>query len=128
MMMAGNWSQHAFIDKNYPENNYRNSITCINSMYNRRCWNDGYHIGHHIRPALHWSEMPGDFLRNIQKYRDENAIVFRKLDYFMIWILLMVKGYQTLANYYVELNPDNPKSNLEIIDLLKLRTQRMNYG
>ncbi len=64
LMMAGNWAQHAFIDPATPENNYRNSITCINSDYNRKCWNDGYHIGHHLKPHLHWTEMPKDFLAN----------------------------------------------------------------
>ena len=40
-MMAGNWGQHAFVDEAAPANNYRNSITCINTRYNRRCFNDG---------------------------------------------------------------------------------------
>lgn len=75
-MMAGNWAQHAFIDPDNPGNIYRNSITCINTIYNRKCFNDGYHIGHHLRPHLHWTQMPGDFLKNIHLYQLNNAIVF----------------------------------------------------
>ena len=60
-MMSGNWAQHAFIDAREPENNYRNSITCINNVYNKRCFNDGYHIGHHLKPHMHWTDMPQDF-------------------------------------------------------------------
>ncbi len=64
LMMAGNWGQHAFIDRNAPENNYRNSITCINSPYNKNCWNDGYHIGHHLKQSMHWTELPLEFQKN----------------------------------------------------------------
>ena len=35
----------AFIDQSRPESSYVNSITCINTYYNRTCFNDGYHIG-----------------------------------------------------------------------------------
>jgi fatty acid desaturase len=124
MMMAGNWAQHSFIDMNAPDNNYRNSITCINSRYNRTCWNDGYHIGHHLYPTLHWTEMPAEFRRNIDVYKREGAIVFHKLDYFMIWFLLMTKNYKALAKMYVELDTENPKTQLEIIALLKSRTAK----
>ena len=86
-MMAGNWGQHAFIDAASPENCYRNSITCINSGYNRRCFNDGYHIGHHIKQTRHWTEMPEDFLDNVAKYDAERAIVFDRLDFFGVWVL-----------------------------------------
>src|SRR5690606_37428035 len=65
MMMAGNWAQHAFVDAQTPDNCYRNPITCINSVYNKRCFNDGYHIGHHVRSSRHWTQMPEDFLKNI---------------------------------------------------------------
>lgn len=124
MMMTGNWSQHAFIDLKTPGNCYRNSITCINSSYNKKCFNDGYHIGHHLHPSMHWTYMPVDFLENINNYAEENAIVFRKLDYFMIWILLMTKSYGVLAKFYVNLSPAISKTKEEIISLLKERTKR----
>lgn len=123
MMMVGNWSQHAFVDLATPENPYRSSITCVNAMYNRRCFNDGYHIGHHVKPTLHWTEMPSDFLGNVDHYRRERAIVFRRLDYFSIWALLMAHQYRLLAHFYVELDADRPKSQLEVITLLRSRTQ-----
>ncbi|MEO5930746.1 MAG: fatty acid desaturase [Candidatus Kapaibacterium sp.] len=123
-MMSGNWAQHAFIDPADPANCYRNSITCINSSYNRRCFNDGYHIGHHLKANRHWTEMPNDFLANRDRYADEGAIVFEKIDYFVIWFLLMIRRYDLLANHYVDLSGENP-SREEIIDLLKSRTRRI---
>ena len=73
-MMAGNWGQHAFVDQETPENNYRNSLTCINSRYNKQAFNDGYHIGHHLRPGMHWTEMSVDFKANIEEYAKEKGI------------------------------------------------------
>jgi fatty acid desaturase len=123
-MMAGNWGQHAFIDAPTPDNNYRNSITCINNAYNKKCFNDGYHIGHHLRPNLHWTEMPIEFEDNQAKYAAEKAIVFEGLDFHMVWGCLMLKRYDILANHFVNL--ENAYSNKgEIINLLKTRTQRI---
>ncbi|HLK27942.1 MAG TPA: fatty acid desaturase [Puia sp.] len=124
MMMAGNWAQHAFIDSQFPDNCYKNSITCINSAYNKKCWNDGYHIGHHIYPWMHWTEMPQEFLKNINVYKAEDAIVFRKVDYFAIWFMLMTKNYKRLAKYYVQLNPEMNRSNSDVINLLKERAKK----
>lgn len=123
MMMNGNWAQHAFISPTEPNNDYQNSITCINSRYNRTCFNDGYHIGHHVQASRHWTDMPKDFLQNKQRYIDEKAVVFRKIDYFAIWIFLMLKRYDWLAHFFVDLDTQNPRSQSEIISLLKQRTQ-----
>ncbi len=122
LMMAGNWTQHAFVDLADPGNPYRNSLTTINSRYNRRCFNDGYHIGHHVKANRHWTEMPDDFLANLATYRDQGAVVIDGLDYFQIWALLMLKRYKTLAAHYVELGPTR-RSEAEIIALLRERTR-----
>jgi Fatty acid desaturase len=122
LMMAGNWAQHAFVDRDAPDNCYRNSITCINSGYNRRCFNDGYHIGHHIKQTRHWTEMPEDFLRNVVTYEKERAIVFSGVDFNGVWLLLMLKRYDTLAGRIVQLG-DTPRSRDEIVAMLKSRTR-----
>jgi hypothetical protein len=121
-MMAGNWAQHAFVDEKSPENNYRNSITCINTGYNRRCFNDGYHIGHHLQQTMHWTDMPVEFQKNLATYASEGAIVFRGLDYFGVWLALMLKRYGWLAKRVVQLG-DQPKSEEDIVLLLRERTR-----
>jgi len=123
-MMAGNWAQHAFIDATAPENCYRNSITCINSTYNRRCFNDGYHIGHHIKATRHWTEMPEDFQRNIRLYDAESAIVFSGVDFFQVWAALMLHRYDWLARRLVQLG-EVPRSHEENVALLRTRTKRI---
>jgi len=122
LMMAGNWVQHAFIDPRDPSNPYLNSITCINSRYNRRCFNDGYHIGHHIKSNRHWTEMPVEFRDNLARYRDEDAVIFEGTDYFIIWLNLMTKRYTWLADRFVDLREDK-RTRDEIIALLKARVE-----
>ncbi|MEM6726209.1 MAG: fatty acid desaturase, partial [Bacteroidota bacterium] len=122
-MMSGNWAQHAFIHQDKPGNSWVNSITCINTGYNRKCFNDGYHIGHHLSPHRHWTDMPADFLKNKDKYVENEAIVFDGLDYFQIWFFLVTKNYKKLAKHFVNIN-DHYKSDEEIIGLLKSRTQQ----
>lgn len=124
LMMAGNWAQHAFVAADEPANPYRNSLTCINTRYNRRCYNDGYHAGHHVKANRHWTEMPGDFERNLATYRDEGAVVFEGIDYTQIWALLMFKRYRTLARHFVELR-QTPRTEAEIIVFLRGRTRRI---
>jgi fatty acid desaturase len=121
-MMAGNWGQHAFIDEVSPANSYRNSITCINSSYNRRCFNDGYHIGHHLKATRHWTELPEEFLRNGATYAAEDAIVFAEIDFFGVWLCLMLKRYNWLARRFVHLG-EVDRSEEETIALLQSRTR-----
>lgn len=123
-MMSGNWAQHAFVDARQPGNCYVNSLTCINSSYNRRCFNDGYHISHHWKPARHWTEHPQELSDNLAEYAANDAIVFRKLDFFLVWVLLMLKQYGRLADHYVAID-DRRRSRDEIIALLKERTRRI---
>ncbi|NVB41264.1 fatty acid desaturase [Pseudenhygromyxa sp. WMMC2535] len=112
LMMAGNWAQHAFVDASDPNCAYRNSITCIDSRYNRRCFNDGYHIHHHVKARCHWSEYPGEFAANQALYGEKDAIIFRGLDFFIVWALLMTGRYRTLAKAMVEL-PGAPERTID---------------
>lgn len=119
-MMAGNWAQHAFIDAETPENNYRNSLTCINTTYNRTCFNDGYHIGHHLRPNMHWTEMPEEFQKNIERYKQNKAVIFQGIDFFVVWFLLVTRNYKYLASKFVDIGGQF-QSQEEIIQFLKQR-------
>lgn len=120
LMMAGNWGQHAFVDPARPDNSYVNSITCINARYNHRAFNDGYHIGHHLKQVRHYSDMPVEFHKNVAKYASEGAIVFEGIDFFMVWLYLMLGRFDWLADRYVRLD-DTPRSKADIEALLRSR-------
>lgn len=126
-MMAGNWGQHAFIDPADPANNYTNSVTCINAVYNQKCFNDGYHIGHHLRPHLHWTEMSTDFQKNIDKYAENDAIVFHTIDNFMVWVLLMSKNYKKLANHFVNVG-NRFQTEAAVIEMMQARLKPIKRG
>ena len=121
LMMAGNWAQHAFVDGEDPENPYRNSLTCINTRYNRRCFNDGYHIHHHVNARCHWRDYPGEFEDNRETYGRHDAIVFDGIDFFEVWVLLMLRRYKTLAQRFVRLPGAPDRTEAEIITFLKSR-------
>ncbi|NML66241.1 fatty acid desaturase [Hymenobacter sp. RP-2-7] len=124
IMMLGNWAQHAFVAPESPDNCYTNSVTCINTNYNHKCWNDGYHISHHLKPAMHWTEHPAHFRKNVQEYVDNNAIVFDGIHFLHIFFFLMGKRYDLLARHYVEL--DGPsRTESEVVALLRSRTRRI---
>jgi fatty acid desaturase len=120
MMMAGNWGQHAFVNTDRKNNGIANSITCINAGYNRRCFNDGYHIGHHLKANRHWTELPADFVDNRERYAREGAIVFEGLDFFLVSLLLWTGQWKTLARRYVRLD-GVPRSDEDVVAMLKSR-------
>ena len=122
-MMAGNSGQRTFIDREHPDNDYVNSINCINGRYNRTCFNDGYHIIHHIKPTMHWTDLPGEFMKNINSYAKENSIIFKKIDFFQVWFFLMTKRYDILAKNLITVN-HHIQTQEQAIALLKARTKR----
>lgn len=121
LMMAGNWGQHAFVDPDEPDNDFKSSITCINTRYNRRCFNDGYHIIHHLKPALHYSEMADEFFQHQELYGAQDAIVIEGYDFFEVWVLLMLGQKKRLAKAFVQLPGARPRSQQEILDLFERR-------
>jgi len=121
LMMAGNWGQHAFVDAADAANPYKNSITCINSRYNRRCFNDGYHIFHHIKARAHWTEHASEYEENKAEYGAQDSIVFEGIDFFMVWLFLMLKRYDWLATRFVQLPGAPERDKEQIIEFLQSR-------
>lgn len=122
--MLGNWTQHAFVDPSDPANPYRNSITCINTSFNHKCWNDGYHISHHIKQSMHWTEHPKYFKKTIDEYVDNNAVVFDGIHYLHVFSWLMMRRYDLLARNFVNLG-NRFDSEEEVISMLKSRVRKI---
>ncbi len=124
LLMAGNWTQHAFVDPDHPDDDYRSVVTFINSIYNHRAFNDGYHLGHHLKPRLHWLDHPDYFASIRDQMIASRTLVLRKIDYFQIFILLMFKQHHRVAKYFVNLDPDNALSREEVVALMHERLKR----
>jgi fatty acid desaturase len=123
VMMMGNWSQHSFVCPEQPDDPYRASITCINTRYNRRCFNDGYHVLHHVLPRCHWTEHPSEFEKNLGEYGRHDAIVFDGLDFFQVFWHLMLRRWHKLAAHFVQLPGAPVRTRDEIIELLQRRVR-----
>ncbi len=119
--MAGNWTQHAFVSAEEPGNPYQNSITCINVKFNHKCWNDGYHISHHIDPTMHWTEHPQYFRDHLAEFGRNKPVVFVGLNYLDIFLLLMKDRYAELAAHFVDVG-GHYKNDEEVIAFLRSRT------
>ncbi|MBL7746333.1 MAG: fatty acid desaturase [Chitinophagaceae bacterium] len=120
VMMLGNWAQHAFVNLADLEDN---TINCINTKYNQMCWNDGYHSIHHVRPAMHYTDIPGEFLKTKDKLAEQKVLVFDGIHYLHIFVWLMTKRYDKLADNLVNIN-NMFSSKEEAINLMKERTRK----
>jgi len=125
VMMVGNWAQHAFVDPDKPENDLASTITCLNTTYNHKCWNDGYHTIHHIRPGAHYTEYPVIFRENILQIAMSRTLVFEKIHYLHIFFYLVTKRYDKLAANLVNINQAF-QNDADAIALMKSRTRKFN--
>ena len=124
IMMVGNWAQHSFVDAADPGNCFKNSITCINTLYNKKCWNDGYHINHHLQPSMHYTQYPIHFRENLKEFSENKALVFEGIHFLHVWLYLMTKNYKKLCAHLVNLN-GMFASEEEAIQLMKYRTAKI---
>jgi fatty acid desaturase len=125
VMMLGNWAQHSFLDKEDPEDMFTSAINCINTKYNHTCWNDGYHTVHHLRPGLHYTEIPGEFVKLKDKFAEKKTFVFAGIHYLHIFLWLMKKRYDKLADHLVNINGTTFSSREEAIALMKERVKKI---
>ncbi|KAK3369787.1 fatty acid desaturase-domain-containing protein [Lasiosphaeria ovina] len=112
-LMVGNWGQHAFVDENEPDSDFRSSITLIDVPSNRFCFNDGYHTSHHLNPLRHWREHPLAFLKARDEYARQGALVFHDIDYIGITVRLLCKDYDHLARRLVPIGSEQMALTLE---------------
>jgi len=123
-MMSGNWGQHAFIAQDDPQNNYKSSTVCIRHDYNRQAYNDGYHTSHHLNPRRHWADHTNYFLSELDAFYSHQTIVFRDVDFMGVWIMLMLRQYNRMAELFVHCGPEHERpSKAQIIALIKSRVQ-----
>ncbi|KAK0631168.1 fatty acid desaturase [Bombardia bombarda] len=112
-LMTGNWAQHAFVDEDEPDSDYRSSVTLVDVASNRLCFNDGYHTSHHLNPLRHWRDHPAAFLQGKHEYARQQALVFHDIDYLMVTIKLLSKDYVHLAKCLVPIGKEQIAMTLE---------------
>jgi hypothetical protein len=111
------WTQHAFYDAERPEDYFAHTVTVLDEM---NFLNEGYHLCHHHRSSMHWTEMPDHFEQIRDKMRDSRSLVFRDLDYMQLFIeLTVLRRSDVLAE---KLIPWEPMSHEQKLELLAKRT------
>lgn len=122
-LMAGNWAQHAFVDLEDPANPWRSCVTLVDTPYNRRCFNDGYHAIHHRWPSLHWTEQPDALLRRLDRLAEQGALIFTGVPSNQtVWWRLMLGDYDYLADRLVDLG--EPRARATKVAELKRRARQ----
>ena len=111
------WVQHAFSDPEHPEDFFANSVTVVDKV---NFLNEGYHLCHHHRASLHWTEMPAHFEQLRDKMKEAGSLVFRDLDFMGLFLeLTVLRRMDVLAEKLV---PWEPMAHDQRLALLTKRT------
>jgi fatty acid desaturase len=113
IMAITSWVQHAFCDPENPEDYFAHTVTIVDEV---NFMNEGYHLCHHHRSGLHWTEMPGHLERIRGKMKESGSLVFRDLDFMRLFVeLTLLRRMDVLAEKLVPWEPMNHEQRLALL-------------
>lgn len=129
LLAAVNWSWHAFLDPNDPENEYVQSITILDGAIN--VLNEDFHVVHHQFPGAHWTDHPSHRDKVWAEYIENRASCFRRTHAFEIFGMSVARDYDALAKKFVDLYGEKhgcPMTHEERVTLIKQRLRGCWWG
>ena len=107
------WVQHAFCDPDRPEDYFTNTVTVVDDI---NFMNEGYHLAHHHRASLHWTEMPEHSERIRDRMREAGSLVFKDLDFMGLFLeLTLFQRMHVLAQKLVPWEPMDQEQKLALL-------------
>ncbi|WP_423966407.1 fatty acid desaturase [Candidatus Binatus sp.] len=107
------WVQHAFYESERPEDYFAHTVTVLNEV---NFMNEGYHLCHHHRAGLHWTEMPVHHERVRDRMKESGSLVFRDLDFMGLFFeLTLLRRMDVLAEKLVPWETMNHEQRLALL-------------
>src|SRR6202522_4773131 len=111
-------SDDAFYCIKRPEDYFANTVTVYDEV---NFMNEGYHLCHHPRSGLHWTEMPAHLEQIRDKMRESGSLVLRDMDFMELFVeLTLLRRMDVLAERLV---PWEAMDHAQRLAMLEKRTR-----
>ena len=113
IMAITSWVQHAFCHPEHPDDYFACTVTILDRV---NFMNEGYHLCHHHRSSLHWSEFPYHQKQILDKMKESGSLVFRDLDFIQLFFeLTILRRMHVLADKLVTWHPMTHDQKLALL-------------